>query len=383
MTTSNLGRIAIVPKGSWVAGTYKALDLVRYNGSTYIAKVTTTALPTNTTDWTLVVTDGINLTSIDISTSVATGILPVAKGGTGLSTITANSLMLGNGTSSPQLIAPGDTGNILISDGTTWASGAPPVTLPTQTGNSGKYLTTNGTSAAWSTISSGLASTPVKTSAYTAAAYELVRANTTTGAFTVTLPASPIDGAQVGVIDIAKTFGSYPLTLAPGVGATIEGDSTSMLLDVNGAYVAFVYTTSLTNWRLLTIPLTPNGIISNGGLSPTTVKTANYSTSGNELVRCNTTSGAFSVTMPAAPLDGAIIGFVDINNTFATNNLTILPAGKTIEGDATSYVLDMSGVYVTVIYSSTTNNWRLLETPTASPTASIGKSIAMSIAFGG
>ena len=279
--------------------------------------------------------------------------------------------------------SPGLSGNVLTSNGTTWVSSTPTSPLPSVSGNSGKYLTTDGTTTSWSTISSGLASTPVQTAAYTAAAYELVRANTTTGAFTVTLPATPVDGAQVGVIDIAKTFGSYPLILAPGVGATIEGDSTSMLLDVNGAFVAFVYTTSLTNWRLLTIPLTPNGIISNGGLSPTTVQTANYSTSGNELVRCNTTSGAFSVTMPAAPLDGAIIGFVDINNTFATNNLTILPAGKTIEGSAVSYVLSTNGMYASFVYNSTTSNWKILQAPVSAPTQSIGKTIAMSIAFGG
>lgn len=58
MTTTNLGRVAVVPKGTWSAGTYKALDLVRYNDASYIAKSTTTALPTDTTYWTLVVSDG-------------------------------------------------------------------------------------------------------------------------------------------------------------------------------------------------------------------------------------------------------------------------------------------------------------------------------------
>ena len=61
MTTTNLGRIAVVPKGTWTAGTYKALDLVRYQGSSYIAKGTTTALPTVTTDWDLIVGDGVSL----------------------------------------------------------------------------------------------------------------------------------------------------------------------------------------------------------------------------------------------------------------------------------------------------------------------------------
>jgi hypothetical protein len=61
MTTTNLGRVAIVPKGTYTAGSHKPLDLVRYNGASYIAKTTTTALPTVTSDWDLVAGDGASL----------------------------------------------------------------------------------------------------------------------------------------------------------------------------------------------------------------------------------------------------------------------------------------------------------------------------------
>lgn len=50
--------------------------------------------------------------------------LSIGSGGTGLSTITANSVMLGNGTSAIQLVAPGTSGNVLKSNGTTWISAA-------------------------------------------------------------------------------------------------------------------------------------------------------------------------------------------------------------------------------------------------------------------
>ena len=53
-------------------------------------------------------------------------VLSVSGGGTGLSTLTANNVILGNGTSSPTFVAPGTAGNILTSNGTTWASTAPP-----------------------------------------------------------------------------------------------------------------------------------------------------------------------------------------------------------------------------------------------------------------
>ena len=50
--------------------------------------------------------------------------LPVASGGTGAATLTANNVLLGNGTSAPQVVAPSTTGNVLTSDGTTWVSSA-------------------------------------------------------------------------------------------------------------------------------------------------------------------------------------------------------------------------------------------------------------------
>jgi hypothetical protein len=50
--------------------------------------------------------------------------LPVANGGTGSTTLTANNVLLGNGTSALQAVAPGTSGNVLTSDGTTWTSAA-------------------------------------------------------------------------------------------------------------------------------------------------------------------------------------------------------------------------------------------------------------------
>ena len=49
----------------------------------------------------------------------------VAQGGTGLSTLTANNVILGNGTSTPLFVAPSTSGNVLTSNGTTWQSTTP------------------------------------------------------------------------------------------------------------------------------------------------------------------------------------------------------------------------------------------------------------------
>ncbi|CAB4146493.1 hypothetical protein UFOVP500_20 [uncultured Caudovirales phage] len=48
----------------------------------------------------------------------------VANGGTGATTLTANNVLLGNGTSAPLFVAPGSNGNVLTSNGTTWTSAA-------------------------------------------------------------------------------------------------------------------------------------------------------------------------------------------------------------------------------------------------------------------
>jgi hypothetical protein len=69
------------------------------------------------------VTNAMLAGSIDL-TSKVTSTLPIANGGTGAATLTANNVLLGNGTSAVQTVAPGTTGNVLTSNGTTWTSAA-------------------------------------------------------------------------------------------------------------------------------------------------------------------------------------------------------------------------------------------------------------------
>lgn len=58
-------------------------------------------------------------------TADVTGTLPVANGGTGAASQTLNYVLLGNGTGALQNVAPGASGNVLTSNGTTWASALP------------------------------------------------------------------------------------------------------------------------------------------------------------------------------------------------------------------------------------------------------------------
>jgi len=72
---------------------------------------------------------GVNIGSgktLTVSGSFAgSAILRVAQGGTGAASLTANNVVLGNGTSAVQVVAPGTNGNVLTSNGTTWQSTTP------------------------------------------------------------------------------------------------------------------------------------------------------------------------------------------------------------------------------------------------------------------
>jgi hypothetical protein len=89
------------------------------------------AVPAGKTMW--VFNNGTNVVeAMNHATSLTLGsALPVASGGTGATTLTANNVLLGNGTSAVQAVAPGSSGNLLTSNGTTWTSAAPPTSFVT------------------------------------------------------------------------------------------------------------------------------------------------------------------------------------------------------------------------------------------------------------
>jgi hypothetical protein len=107
--------------------------------------------------------------------------LGVASGGTGAATFTANNVLLGNGTSAFQVVAPGANGNILTSNGTTWQSTAPAGGVTT--------ISFGSTGLTPSTATSGAVSV----------AGTLAIANGGTGATTLA-------GANIPVTNAANTF---------------------------------------------------------------------------------------------------------------------------------------------------------------------------------
>jgi hypothetical protein len=119
---------------------------------------TTGNASTATTAGNITATSNTTLTSLSNLNTVGTitagtwsgTAIAVEKGGTGLTTLSPNNVLLGNGTNALQVVAPGTSGNVLTSDGSTWKSTAPvasgvPYSGATAAVNLGGYdLTVNG-----------------------------------------------------------------------------------------------------------------------------------------------------------------------------------------------------------------------------------------------
>jgi hypothetical protein len=65
-----------------------------------------------------------SMTLANVTISSVSGPITATQGGTGQTSLTANNVVLGNGTGTVLFVAPGTTGNVLVSNGTTWTSNA-------------------------------------------------------------------------------------------------------------------------------------------------------------------------------------------------------------------------------------------------------------------
>jgi hypothetical protein len=71
----------------------------------------------------------------------------------------------------------------------------------------------------------------------------------------------------------------------------------------------------------------------------------------------NTSTAAITVTLPASPTFGSIVGIVDYSGYASTNNIIINPNGNKIEGTTTNQLLSNNGEGVLLNYIDTTRGW--------------------------
>ena len=124
------------------------------------------------------------------------------------------------------------------------------LTFPAADGSADQILTTNGSGVlSFVDNSGGTSWQAVKTGTYTAAAGEGIFANTTSGAWTLTLPASPSIGDEVSVIDYAGTFDTNNLTIGRN-SQKIQGAAADLTVATERAGFTLAFTDGTQGWLL-------------------------------------------------------------------------------------------------------------------------------------
>jgi len=96
-----------------------------------------------------------------------------------------------------------------------------------------------------------------------------------------------------------------------------------------------------------------------GGTSWQAVDTTGFTAVAGEGYFCDTTSAAFTATLPAGTI-GDECTFVDYAGTFDTNNLTVAPDGsEKINGVAASLTVAVERAAFTLVFTDTTQGWLL------------------------
>ena len=239
-TASTGGNVQIV--GGLATSTVSA-SLTRTGGSVYIDG----GLPAANTTGTGTVSGG-NIFIGTQSIAGSFGTAAITIGTSSITTSVAGTLSASTLTVSSSLVVPSSS------------------TLPASP-TAGNFRFNNSTSkfegyngTAWGAIAGGGGggagtATAIKVGpTYTAVSGDFIRCDTRSSTLTVTFPLSPADGDIISIIDVYNTFATYNLILQPNTGKKIEGDTISFIVDINGAYLSFVYNVATLEWKMLETP---------------------------------------------------------------------------------------------------------------------------------
>lgn len=242
-------------------------------------------------------------------TTNVTGTLPVANGGTSLATLTANNVLLGNGTSAPTFVAPSTTGNVLTSNGTTWTSSTP--ATPNTAG--GASTVSQGTSL---TLTS--ASNRVQFVTLTAANLSVILPDATT--LSAGGPTYFIVNNGANTFTIKQNGGNALTTLTYGQ---------SIMLEV------YDITTAAGKWLISNTDIATTPVVAN--FTPVTIDSTNAALlydGGNDACG-NSTAGSFvdclKLTSTTALLVWARNGNKSVYGVVATNTAGVISYGTIVQ----------------------------------------------------
>ena len=180
------------------------------------------------------------------------------KVGTGAATATVTSsgaydltLDTNSGSNSGVItITDGANGNIAITPNGSGAVVLDGLSWPTSDGTANYILKTDGSaSLSWTEMSGGTSWQAVQATGFTAAAGKGYFCNTTSAAFTVTLPASPSLGDEVTIVDYAGTADTNNITVGRN-SLKIMGSAADITVAIERAAFTLVYSDSTYGWLL-------------------------------------------------------------------------------------------------------------------------------------
>ena len=170
-----------------------------------------------------------------------------------------------------------------------------------------------------------------------------------------------------GTVTVGDSGDSVSVTA--GVPVTVNGDLKSNALKATDGGV--IISQSGTNITLgasgdtvsLASGASQSGFGRSGSVNWQTgsVKTATFTAANGEGYFCNTTGGAFNITLPSSPTAGDIVALKDYNGTFNTNNLTIDRNGSPLNGATSNFALTVDNTSMTLVYVDGTEGWMAVE----------------------
>jgi len=169
---------------------------------------------------------------------------------------------------------------------------------------SGVTITNNGTQTGFGRTGTVDWDTTAKTASFTAVSGNGYFVDTTSGAITVTLPASPSSGDIVAVKDYAATFATNNCTIGRN-SSNIGGIAADLILDADEASKTFVYVDGTQGWLVVNDATAsgrqPQFVAATGGT---------ITTSGDFKIHTFTGPGTFCVSCAGNPLGSNSVDYL-------------------------------------------------------------------------